>query len=311
MLTLPRPENLDEIITVSPSQLDVWNNCKYKWMLTYLQNWTTGSSLSQRKGGLAHLFLKEFYDLYLDSPVLSTSMEQLVEIKDKYEGDYLLIEDVAMFYKTFKVFCGYADYATANDDFIPLATETEFWAPTGLVFGGREVYLHGIIDLLADRAGDLEVIDHKTYGGDRGRWTADMVRFDQQLAFYALALHILGYTPKTGMINGINSYDYKSEQPMDKLFAREPTTFNTKRLEIYRDNIYEIITEIHSAKVYPKRWTKDCKHCGYREVCDVILRGQDPTGLLKTKHSREETNLRLEPFTLEELELDLEENGVS
>ena len=303
MLTFPKPENLDQIITVSPSQLDVWYKCKFNWKLSYKDNWTTASTVNQRKGGLIHLFDKEFYDLFINQPVMPVSMEQLIEIKDKYEGDYLRIEDVTMFYWAFTTFCRYTDYAAANDDFIPLATETEFWAPTGLIFDGREVYLHGIIDLLVDRGGNLGIVDHKTYGSERGRWTADMVYFDQQLQFYALALHLLGYTPTFGMINGINSYEYKTQQPVDKLFAREEVVINAKRLEIYKDNIYQTIKEMRTAESFPKRWCKDCKYCGYREVCDLILRGQNPAGLLEMKHSRDKAPLTIAPITLDELDV--------
>lgn len=220
--------------------------------------------------------------------------------KELEEG-YRDIQSLTVFNWAFTTFLRYVDWATVHDDFIPLGTEVELFAPTGLVYDDKPVYLHGFVDLLVDRAGQLGVVDHKSYNSERGKWTSEMVYFDLQLAFYCVILHLLGYTPDFAEINGINTYEYKGAAPVDKLFSREPVYHKAKRLEAYKDEIFGIIDDMYTAVRYPKRLMKDCKFCGYRNVCDTIMRGRDPLPLLKMSHTKDSPVLEFSS-PLEEME---------
>jgi len=288
VLTLPPPPNKDEIITVSPSQIDVWNKCKYNWKLNYLDGWVSGGqSLNLLRGTITHKFMEKFYNFFLNGPITPIEMDEVWKWRNELEADYRDIKHLAVFNWAFQTFLRYAKWASENDDFIPLATEQELFAPTGLVYRDRPVYLHGIVDLIVDRAGEIGVMDHKSHYQENGAWTSDMVYFDQQIAMYMLMLDLLGYTPTVGEINSVNTFEYKQPPPDHKLFSREPVYHKRKQLENYKNNIYEIIDDMQTSKHYPKRWTKDCKWCSYKEVCDTQLRGHNPIPLLRMKHSRD------------------------
>lgn len=293
MLQFPEPENKENIITVSPSQLGVWNDCSYKWKLTYLDGWTAGRTLAMARGSLLHEFIEALYNRHLNELMPPVSMDELNEILNSFQEPRDAAE-LSMFYWAFSTFSRYCEFATAKDDFIPLATELELWAPTDLEFDNKQVFLHGILDLVVDRAGEIGIVDHKTYSSERGKWTADLVYFDQQLAFYMLMMHLLGVTPTFGMINGLNSFEYKQPQPLEKLFSREEVYHKPNRLLRYRDNIYFTIRQMRTADSYPKRLTRNCAYCGYKNVCDTELRGLDYVSVLKSNHRRD-----VEPLTAE------------
>jgi len=301
--TLDKEYGPDGYITVSPSQLLVWFTCRYKWQLTYLLGWTTQSTRAMLKGTMTHELQQNLYQFYIDqgTGVEPLTKLQKVAIKDPVEKQYVQYEDTLLFYEAYTAFIRYLDFSINNDHFIPLLVEQELFVPTGLEYNGRPVFLHGFIDLIGEEAGGIIIMDHKSYNGDRGKWSANMVLFDQQLAFYCLMLHMLGYTPSVAYINGVNTYPYKSIQPLEKLFSRVPVAHTPERLEIYKANIFDAIDEMYTARRYTKRWTKDCAYCGYQEVCDMVLRGQNPDALLENKHSRKELDVTVDTIMLEEL----------
>ncbi len=291
LLQLPPPPNRDDIITVSPSGVSSWQRCKYQWYLSYIEGFTSGSNKSYERGKLVHKFEESFYNLYIGQQVTPIEAEQFNEIRKEHENQFAKIEDIAMFYWALSTFGRYTEFAALNDDFIPLATEVELFVPTDLEFGGKQVYLHGILDLVFERAGEIGVMDHKSHYTERGRWTAAMVYFDQQLAMYGLMLHMLGFEPKVAVINSINVFEYKNiaREPLEKLFNRETVTLNPKRLGRYRDNIYAIIKDMRTSAEYPMNLTQQCpKMCGYSNVCDNRLRGLDYKSVLLQNHRRKE-----------------------
>lgn len=294
----------DGFITVSPSQLNVWFSCHYKWYLSYALDYTTGQSKQMKLGEMIHELQKMLYEHFLGRAVEPLGMREINRFYKKLEPRYQTYEDQILLYQGYTIFLQYCDWAGQYDDFTALAVETEVFAETGWkIKDGRVIVLHGILDLVVDRDGELGVVDHKTYGSERGKWTTDLVYFDQQLVFYMLLLHLNGVTPSFGAINGINTYPYKKAVTNDKRFNREDVYHSPERLEDYLKNIKEICQEIFGAISYPKRLTKDCSRCGYKEVCDLELRGMDSKALLEMKHRKDAPDITMD------FEIDLEEVG--
>lgn len=302
LLQLPEPPNKDEIWTVSPSQLDTWFKCRFQWNLTYRGGWVAGGqNKHMKRGTMVHKLMEKLYGHYLGKPITPVDPElpwRWYEEVQK-ENNWFSMEDQTMLTWAFTSFIRYLGFAEREDDFVPLAIEQELFVPTGLVYHDKEVYLHGIVDLLFDLAGEFGFTDHKSHNKENGAWTFDMAYFDHQITFYSLMLYMLGYHAKIVFINSVNTFEYKdmNAQPDTKLFNRVPAPHTVRQLLQYQAELYETIEEMNTSKVYAKRRNKDCQYCGYREVCDMILRGRDPLPLLQMKHTKDQKPLTIEdPF---------------
>lgn len=300
-LILLRREDIDQELgegnyfTVSPTQLDVWFTCHYKWKLSYLDGFQArpgGPTNAMLQGTIFHEFMKATYDLYISegSGIRPLTEEEIIGIKDPIEKRYTKYEELILFYNAYKVWIRYLRWAYREDDFVPLMTEQELFVPVTKK-KGKTVFLHGFLDLVAERRGELGVVDHKTYNSEKARWTAPLVNFDLQLAMYMVMLWKVRITPEWGCINGVNTHPYKNlgAEPDSKLFNREYTYKDTRQLQGYLDNIMALIDEMFDPKFYPKRAKKDCEYCGYSQVCDMELRGLPSKEFLELRHSKEVT----------------------
>lgn len=289
---------VDGYFTVSPTQLDVWFTCHYKWNLTYLRKFQArpgGSTNAMLQGTIVHRFMQSSYNLYIaeGSGIRPLTEEEILGIKDPIERDYTRYEELILFYNAYRIWTRYLYWSYEKDDFIPLLTEQELFVPTGIIKKGKPVFLHGFLDLIAERKGELGIVDHKTYNSEKAKWTAPLVNFDLQLAMYMVMLWKLGIKPEWGCINGINTFNYKSlgAEPDSKLFNREYTYKDERQLQGYLDNILALIDEMFDPSFYPKRAKKDCEYCGYNQVCDMELRGLDSSGFLELRHRPTEVDL--------------------
>lgn len=257
------------------------------------------------KGTQIHQLLQGSYNFYIaeGSSIRPLTNEEINGIKGPVEKQYMEYQDLVTYWDAYKIWSRYLTWSAKKDKFVPLRTEVELFVPTGIIKQGKPVFLHGIIDLIAELAGELGVVDHKSYNSEKAKWTPELVNFDLQLAMYMVMMWMLGHPVEWGCINGINSFPYKnlSTEPDSKLFNREFTHKDVRQLRGYQQNIFALIDEMFDAKFYPKRLKKDCKYCGYREVCDMEIRGLDSSRVLETRHGRMDIDLSETEIDLENL----------
>src|SRR5215207_8385246 len=135
-LKLLKREDLDNeygkgnYFTVSPTQLDVWFTCHYKWKLTYLdgfQAWPGGRTNVMLQGTIFHQFMEATYAFFIaeGSAIRPLTEEGIIGIKDPSGKQYTRYEEIILFYNAYKVWTRYIRWAYKSDDFIPLLTEQE------------------------------------------------------------------------------------------------------------------------------------------------------------------------------------------
>jgi hypothetical protein len=242
-------------------------------------------------GIVGHKCQQYFYNLNLNQPVQELTSSQFDDIfndvSDEYDHDTMSHECVL---RATAIFHKYQQWAGRHDSWIPLATEVETYVYLGK-FRGRPVYFHIIADLLVEEEGELGVVDHKWTGQF---WKDDQVYYDTQLPFYMNLLRQVGITPEFGVINGINTYPFKSPQPANKLFDRKVVHHSEKRLELYHAELMRTVKAMLTAEEYPRHLQKDCAYCGFSEVCNAHLRGFPVEDLLNNQYTRDDANLDIE-----------------
>lgn len=265
-----KKEDLDPHLVFSPSQLDTWDSCMTKGMYVYRHGYRAEvTDKPARLGTVIH----EMLDLYYQGWTT-------VQMMDKYEEDDITYDTRVLAYAASGLMFRYENYYREQERRVKvLATEQYLLVPYTTP-AGRHVYLNGFVDLIVENNG-LGVFDHKSGGRF---WTADMVYFDRQLMIYAYMLHVLGYSPRFGVINNINTTHIQrcANRPVEDLFSRVPAKFTERRIVGYIDQVGRAIDTILAAETYPRHLSRSCASCQFKEACALELEGVDATAYLKT-----------------------------
>lgn len=195
----------------------------------------------------------------------------------------------------------YVSYYKNKDNFRILGVEKDLIVPYSTP-NGVTVYLHVILDLIAEHQGQLAVIDHKSSA--RNVWSNDMILFDPQIALYMCALMLMDYEPNIGVINQISTASKDTTKianaPGDKLFSRFTVQPSPRILEGWLREFGQKIDRILEAEIFPRTLTNNCRNCPYREACSMELQGIDSKPYL-------ETNFPKTPHTTYEIDVELED----
>lgn len=255
----------------SHSRMSTYNRCLYKGHLTYdleIRPPYGSESPAMLLGTIIHRMVDLWYQGRSEDEVFGISSEEFSTYKEQL-----------LYFHAFALFCRYTRYYP-QESFTPIVTEAELFVPYTTP-GNRKVALHVIIDVVAESPKGIVVIDHKTSG--RPSWDGNNVWFDSQLLYYMAAMMLLGYDPKIGIINQVNTskkYDALNKTADHDLFSRAIMSPSPRSLEGSLHEIGLRIDQILKLEQFPKNMTKDCsKYCHFADVCALEVQGIDSTPL--------------------------------
>lgn len=254
-------------LTISHSQLGVWNKCRFAYHLSYVQGWTKKSKEKYfARGGEIHDILAEHYKG--DPDALKKWMQGALASNLDYE----LVDQISWLMGRY-----FNDYAPYEDrDIEVVEVEKEFTIDLETP-EGRTVTLHGFVDLVKKVNGKLWLVDHKTSGSAKF-WSENEIVMDSQLPTYMGLLNRHGYDIFGCEFNFLNTYEYKKRNEVgpDKLFKRA----RTYRTEIEVDNILlefgKACDDILNNRDKVRRsLSKDCSRCQFFDPCHLSLKGMN------------------------------------
>lgn len=285
MLELPTRDDIPEnAFTVSRSRLATWNKCQYRHYLNYTLEKRSASSGAMQLGTAIHKLLQDYYDFWLGRPVGRLDSSFFLERMDALFIDATYEQELIAMNAT-RTMARYPEFSHLHDDWIPLGTEVETFAPLVDAKGeqlytpdNRPIYLHVIIDLIVEKMGQMGFLDHKS--GTKF-WTPENSYFDGQMLFYFIVLHLLGVEVEFAGINNINTYSYKKPVGLDKLYARQYVYRSKIHIEHQLQNIITTVRQILNLKNFAKNLDQHCAFCPFQDVCDTELRGLDSSGVIE------------------------------
>lgn len=266
-----------EELTVSHSQLQQWDRCRFAFKLSYIDGWQSIETKTYfQLGSLVHEFLELHYENLKNGGDHGESMARIVEsARTKLENNSGM-DQVDLTRRALKLMENYVMYFSPifDEKWQVLATEYHFKiplkTPSGVLF-----FLQGFVDLVAKEreTGRVYIWDHKTTG-NAAFWSDTEAMMDPQLPIYIAGLQEIGKPIHGAMLNFINTYDYKKEADLDKQFKRMKVYKNENELS---NILYEVglkVDDILANKDNPLRsLRKDCSQCRFQAPCLLSLKG--------------------------------------
>lgn len=281
---LQRSDLPADIITVSPSQLGSWHKCQWAWKLAKVDKVEVVSDRpfgAANKGRIAHAFLDWKYSRSLGQGIGPlTEEEQQLALNEV--GKLFTLD--ADFFKVWSMFVCYCEWAVRKEELVPVGTEIEVFAPTGLVArDGRPIYLHGILDMLAYLFEQLLVVDHKSH--TNRAWDNERLLYEIQFKIYAVILELQGVEIDGVCVNTLdlwlpkNPNDFhpnfiKGKKGPRPRFQRFMLSKRDLRLQFVLDQVLKTIKKMWvDDPDYEMRLDEQCKYCRYKEHIDYDSRG--------------------------------------
>lgn len=260
-----------EILTVSNSQIDVWDRCEFRWYLNYGLELVPNRKMQThfQVGTFSHSLLEVHYEArkngIKDTYPLVVKYAQTV----KFDGDDLA--QLTAFKRSLRIVERYIrEYAPKHDNFRVLATERHFVVEL-VTPKGRPYRIQGYFDMLIEMDGKLWIVDHKTTGSGTF-WSVKKLLKDSQMTTYILGLREQGYNVFGCVVNQLNTYDYAKfeQEPMEKLFRRERVYRTDAQIKNLAKTISKVVDEMYDKQEsgeYRKSNRYDCDKCPYFTPC--------------------------------------------
>lgn len=292
--------NPNNLMTVSPSQMAVWEKCPEAWHNAYQLD------LSRKQGSVAH------FDFGNYSHELLHVYYQMLKLGNHKPGSEFLIQamqarvrtdltgtNIALLSSVWPRILNYLRNQSPKIDagITVLEVEYEYHVEVTLP-SGIKVMLHGIIDLLyKDAAGVIRIRDHKT-GGMAKTHTNDSIKLNPQLLTYAVALSILFPNPVLDVeINFLNSTIYKQKQPTpDELFKLIRYRHTPVGIAIAQANLLTKIDLMLDMKPY-LNYSTACSHCQFFDLCHLKSRGLNTQSLIAQTYEKGKRSARVKSRT--------------
>lgn len=292
---LTREDVPENAVTVSPTQVALFQRCNYKWSLVHREKQSEFRVQTEKMslGEMFHKLLENYYKRFIGRPVLVLTSEELVELMEttQAENGWTDYDSQLLFFNAYTILITYIGWASRKERLIPVGAEIETFADTTLrtskATGRRPIFLHGIADLLAERKSRLGVVDHKTH--TRRPWTTDSIVFDIQTNFYPLLFALQGIEVEWMMINTADMHLPKNNVhealQREERFQRHVLSVTKKQLDSYQEELYALIDQMWRYENFKfcRRLDKFCSGCGFSEVCMTYLQGVDIQTILSTK----------------------------
>lgn len=279
-----------EILTVSNSQIDVWDRCKFRWYLNYgLQLVPIRKPQTYfQVGTFSHSLLEVHFEARKNG--IKDTYPLVVEFANKVEFDTNDLDQLTAFKRSLRIVERYIrEYAPTHDNFRVLATERHFVIEM-ITPKGRPYKIQGYFDMLIEMDGKLWIVDHKTTSTGKF-WSVKKLLKDPQMTTYILGLREQGYDVFGCVINQLNTYDYAKfeNEPAEKLFRRERVYRTDAQIRNLARTIGEIVDEMYDAQEsdsYRKSNRFDCDKCPYFTPCLYHDKGMDMAPELATSFRR-------------------------
>ena len=127
MKLLTREDIPANALTVSPTQIQLFQRCNYKWMLTHQEGKKEFTTASQKMqlGGIFHLLLEAYYKKYIGVPVENLNRKQLTELMEQVQSENNLhdYDSQLLFFNAYTIFITYITWAGRTEKLIPLHVE--------------------------------------------------------------------------------------------------------------------------------------------------------------------------------------------
>ena len=239
---------------VSHSQIQVFAECRRKWLYRYVVRSKLGApSPAMELGSKVHLLLADFY--------------AGIDWRERVLGDASLVQAGAILAK-------YEEFWEEDEYESPLAIEVEL----EVELGGVDVV--GIADLVFESGGAVTVVDHKTTGSNLSRWrTQSSIETYHQLLWYAgLWSRATGdrvERVEANLLSTRGEFERLSWTVSDRQIARE---MDRRRGWIL--SILEVQGELVSGSeretssdllefLAPMNRASSCRWCEYNPVCEA------------------------------------------
>jgi len=279
---------MDVDILLSNNQLNIFNDCAYKWHLGYVEGW---KPKNKRVGAAAGrgIWLHELLDVFYKN---RKSNDPTIAVKHKAKQmlQGLTQEQLPLFNHVLTLTLRYIeDYAPTADKYLDVIdTERHFQIPLESP-NGVKYQLQGYIDAIVFDTLQQQtyVLDHKSVGNKKSFWSERQILMDPQLPMYAAALRVLGYEIHGIILNFINAYEYKSPRPPSDLFHREYDVRSPAHIDSVLDEVGRAVDEMADPRPKRKSLSKNCAYCDFQRVCEMELKGITPLPYLKQNFDKE------------------------
>lgn len=283
------------MLTVSHSQISVWNSCNYKWYLSYHEGWKPAKEPEYfRLGTIIHSLMQTYYQHLIVSPKdyqggLIAARESINKVAETVEPQYLAAWGLA-----WKFFKGYVeDFAMYKDAAWTILDSEKQYTIDAESVEGRPFQVTAIIDLEARTSrGEYWIWDHKSF--NKTPWSPKAVDINQQLDLYAYIRSQSGLQVQGVVINSVNTWDYKdrSKTELDKLYKRIPAHRTKKQMQNSFDEIrlaVDDMVEKIERQIFRRNVNSySCEKCAFYEPCLVDIKGIDVKPFLLTNFVKKE-----------------------
>lgn len=285
-------------LTLSHSQVQAYNKCKFYWKLKYIDGWVTFSTGDMNRGTWIHEALNYGYSVNNNREMVRDYLGQKIR-----DASSETMPEIARYTRIVQRY--FEEFVPASDqEQITIGLEKEFELEL-LSATGRPFKLRGFIDRIFSYRGRIFVEDFKTM--NRASWWDQIsLMLDPQMTIYSA---VLPYIPELGIpsvdgvaVTQLNCYDYKNNA-----FETKPISDIVRREKVYRTDMEkanilvelgnvadEILSQLENNKPFTKSLTRNCNKCDFSEACQFSLRGVNIEPFLAAKYTRKDNPLSLQ-----------------
>ena len=276
------------VIKISPSRISTYQDCPKKYDYTYNQNLTSLVKATHyfNKGNYFHELSHSYYELLKTTGIQPGSEAAVVTIRDRIQNDLRKAsgpELISVYHTITRTMLRYIQEQSPKIDngIKVIGTEQEINHLLTLP-SGRIISLFGFIDLIyRDSSGRLHIRDHKT--GERP-WTKQQAASSNQLLYYSLATWLRTREVPIAEISYINTHEYVKKAPKaETAFAFPTVTYSQKELQLYLDQILQLIDEMLDSKGVP-HYGGPCNWCPFLTPCTLERKGIDSTPIIVSQY---------------------------
>lgn len=294
-------------VGISNSEVNEWNNCQTAWLRKYHPDSLLAKNSfgpARTRGIIAHASLESYYaaikqgiDLDLAEAIaMQVVRSEQIKASEMSDGEKMemlrrLYEIMGKYYAHYKSDAeNWEIISTENFHAMEAESEDEFYVPMRLDMV--------IYQRKGDFAGEISPVDHKT---TNDWWSMVMLDLNSQIPLYIRALKENGFkghpTPviRRGIFNFIRTRDIR-DPAATELFDRQFIVPPKKRIEKTYQNHLKIARQIAPLKKMPfaeameevtmNLATNSCKFCDYKQICQVVIEGEDPSGAIAADYGK-------------------------
>lgn len=297
---MSNPLNPNNLWTVSPTQLHMWEYCPQEWHLTYQEDLSLLNKVKRKFdfGLYSHELMHVYYQLLKLGSHRPGSDFLIKAMQSRVKND-LTGENIQLLADVWPRILNYLKNQSPKIDAGMKVLEVEYEVMVEVETPkGLKIMLHGILDLLyRDSAGKIRIRDHKTTGYPKSH-TQDALKLNNQLLFYAVMMsELLPVDVLDVEINSINSTIWKTKNPPpDELFKLVRWQHTPAGLAIAKENILKKIDMMFDSEPW-KNYGPSCANCQMFGICSTEMRGLSTHRLIQQLYERGTRSARAKPIS--------------